>query len=72
MYSIKDNRIVSTYSILENLRKSGMAVFNSLEFQRFADISQDSVPKYVMCMKERGLLFGVEKGKVSITEVLSS
>jgi hypothetical protein len=66
MYSIKDYQIVSTYSILENRAKSGMAVFNSLEFQRFADISQDSVPKYLICMKERGLLFGVENKRDSV------
>jgi len=45
-----------------------MAVFNSLEFQRFAGVSQDSVSKYIMRMKDKGLLIGVEKGKVSITE----
>ncbi|MHB8372192.1 MAG: type IV toxin-antitoxin system AbiEi family antitoxin domain-containing protein [Thermoplasmataceae archaeon] len=58
---------MNIYEIAENLRMSGKVVFSNLDFQRYASISLESVPKYILRMKQKKIIYNVERGKFSIS-----
>ncbi len=57
---------MNTYRLLETLKSSGLYVFTPKDISRLLDVNRSVAYVYVHRMKERGIIYPVEKGKFAI------
>ena len=59
---------MNLHDLLDILRSSGRAVFTTDDLERITDLSRGSAAVYVHRMKERGMIFPIERGRFSISD----
>jgi len=59
--------MMKLHKVLEELAKSGLYVFRTSDLSRMLHLSNEAAAVYIYRMKQKGMVYPVEKGKFSIS-----